>query len=85
MKKQDGYSHNVSKCITKIVKDARKNDSTIEWIDFELSTIQMFGVKPTKFKTGQPIKIYRKTKSGNEKATKIFVTHSFCPFCGAKF
>jgi hypothetical protein len=85
MKDKQGYNHDVSKCITKIVKQAKKNDPTIEGIDFELSTIQMFGIKPIRFKTGQPIKIYRKTKSGNEKATKTFVAHSFCPFCGAKF
>ena len=79
------YKHDVSKCITNIIKKARKLDPTIEWIDFELSTIQMFGETPVKYKTGQPIKICRKTKTGNEKTQKTFVAHSFCPFCGKQF
>jgi hypothetical protein len=79
------YKHDVSDCITKIIKNAKKHDKTIEYIDFELSSLQRFGAKPMRYKTGQSIKIYRKTKTGKEKATKTFVSHNFCPFCGKEF
>lgn len=79
------YKHDVSTCITKIIKNIKNRDKTIEDIDFELSTLQRFGAKPMRYKTGQAIKIYRKTKTGNEKVRKSFISHKFCPFCGKEF
>lgn len=79
------YKHDVTVCLNRIRKNAKKDDPEITFVDFECSSIQRFTARPEKFKTGQPIKIYRKTKTGNEKATKSFVPHKFCPFCGKEF
>lgn len=79
------YKHDVTGCLNKIIKTVKKHDASVETIEFELSSIQRFGAKPQRFKTGQPITIYRKTKSGNAKKKKTYVAHIFCPFCGQKF
>jgi hypothetical protein len=79
------YKHDVSVCINKMTKAAKQNDQSIQNIEVELSTLQRFRAKPQRYKTGQSIKIYRKTKSGNEKSTKSFIAHNFCPFCGKEF
>ena len=79
------YKHNVQTCIQKITRLAKKSDPSIASVEFDLSLITTFRSSMTKYKTGQGIKIYRKTKTGNTKTQKSFIAHTYCPFCGKKF
>lgn len=69
------------------------NDSTIEYIRFDLSSVRTYSENGKQIggdKTGQRIQIgYKKenpkTGTFKRKEVKDFIAHVYCPFCGKKY
>ena len=76
-------------CIEKVREALMKDNPSINYIVFDLCTIQNIE-EPNPFqKTGQRITIdyNKKMKRGGiqRKREMSFITHNFCPFCGEKY
>ncbi len=76
-------------CITKVREQLKNDAPEINWIRFDLSTIQNASIKNPINKTGQRIEYgyTHKKKDGStvEKVGKSFVSHKYCPFCGEEY
>lgn len=78
------YKHDVHACLNKITALAKKN-SPDKRLEFELCNIERFGARPVRYRSGQPVRLVTKTKTGRERVRKTYIAHNFCPFCGKKF
>lgn len=78
-------------CISIVRKNLMKQDTSLKYIYFDLSTINTWvgGKRIDQNKTGQRLTLgcIRKKKDGTTvvKDEKSFIAHDYCPFCGKKY